>query len=144
MHENTLSVLNRNTLRATAIALALAAALYAVSRRAQDDPADSGAADDSPAMVRPQQGMEPPASDAGSSAAEPAFTPDQQDNVESPDTPDETVLFDPGTAELTREATAILDGVRQRLYDKGESAILLTGHTDPVESAAGANGLSQA
>ena len=144
MHAQTFSSLNHTTLRATAIALALIGALHAGRGHAQDDPAHSGVTDDAPGMVMPQQDTEPSAPDAGSSAADPTLAPDQEANAEQPNAPDATVLFDPGTAELTPEATAILDAVRQKFGSNEESAILLTGHTDPVESAAGANVLSQA
>jgi outer membrane protein OmpA-like peptidoglycan-associated protein len=53
------------------------------------------------------------------------------------------VLFAPD-AGLTPQATATLDQVRLQLSDTVDGAILLTGHSDPVESSAGRDDLSQA
>lgn len=55
-----------------------------------------------------------------------------------------SVLFAPDTADLAPEATAILDQVSLQLSDAVDGAILLTGHSDPVESSAARDDLSQA
>jgi outer membrane protein OmpA-like peptidoglycan-associated protein len=141
------SLPNRNTLRAAVIGLALSAALHAVRGHAQDQDTGttgSDAADHVPTLIMPQQDTERSPSDGVPSSAEPSSAPDQRGTGEQTRTPAATVLFDPGTAELTLEATAILDDVRQKLDSTPDSAILLTGHTDPVEAGAGATVLSQA
>jgi len=55
-----------------------------------------------------------------------------------------SVLFAQDTADRTPQATAILDQVSLQLSDAVDGAILLTGHSDPVESSAGRDDLSQA
>ena len=128
---------SRDALRVTALALALAGAFYVQRGHAQEmSPNDSGTTE-VPEIIAPQPDSTP-------DLASPTDPSDENEADEEASAVAVSVLFEPGTAQITPEGTALLDEVLQAVASTVGGAVLLTGHTDSVESAAGANELSQA